>query len=123
LVAVPAYIAAINLPGAVPALVLLVPYYLLSALWYGPVYATTQSIVDPAMRATAAAVLLFIINLIGLGLGPLGVGLLSDFFAGPIGMGSAEGVRWALIVSALMGVVSFALFWRARHTIAGDMVS
>lgn len=123
LLAVPAYIAAINLPGAVPALVLLVPYYLLSALWYGPVYATTQSIVDPAMRATAAAVLLFIINLIGLGLGPLGVGLLSDFFAGPIGMGSAEGVRWALIVSALMGVVSFWLFWRARHTIEGDMVA
>ena len=121
--AVPLYIAAINLPGAVPALILLVPYYLLGALWYGPVYATAQSIVDPAMRATTAAVLLFVINLIGLGLGPLGVGLLSDLFAGPMGMGSAEGVRWALVVSALMGVVSFGLFWRARRTIAAEMVS
>jgi MFS family permease len=123
LAAVPIYIAAINLPGAIPALILLVPYYLLGALWYGPVYATAQSIVDPAMRATTAAVLLFIINLIGLGLGPLGVGLMSDMFAGPLGMGSAEGVRWALIVSALMGVVSFWMFWRARHTIAAEMVS
>lgn len=123
LVAIPIYMTAINLPQAVPALVLLTIPVLLGALWYGPVYATAQSIVDPAMRATTSALLLFIINLIGLGLGPVGVGLLSDLFAGPLGMGSAEGVRWALMVSAAMGLVSFWLFWRARHTIASDMVA
>jgi hypothetical protein len=101
---------------------LLVVPVLLGTLWYGPVYATAQSIVDPSMRATASALLLFIINLVGLGLGPLAVGLMSDLFAGPLGLGSAEGVRWALMVSAALGLVSFWLFWRARHTIAGDMV-
>ncbi len=123
LLAIPFYLVAINLPQAVPAMALLAIPILLGTLWYGPVYATAQSIVDPTMRATTSAVLLFIINLIGLGLGPVGVGLMSDFFAGPLGMGSAEGVRWALMVSAGMGLVSFWLFWRARKTIAGDMVA
>ena len=51
---------------------------LLGTIWYGPVYGTAQSIVPPHMRATTSAILLFIINLIGLGLGPLFVGALSD---------------------------------------------
>ncbi|PTS87249.1 MULTISPECIES: spinster family MFS transporter [unclassified Caulobacter] len=121
--AIPFYIAAINLPSAVPAMVLLTIPTLLGTLWYGPVYATAQSIVDPAMRATASAVLLFIINLIGLGLGPVAVGALSDILAGPVGLGSAEGVRWALIISSLLGLVAFGLFWQARKTIREDMVA
>ena len=72
---------------------------LLNTLWYGPVYATAQSVVAPQYRATTAAILLFVLNLIGLGLGPLSVGALSDFLAGPMGLGVAEGVRWALILS------------------------
>lgn len=38
-------------------------------------------------------------------------------------MGSAEGVRWALIVSAALGVIPFVLFWMARKTIDKDMES
>jgi MFS family permease len=121
--AIPFYIVAINLPTAVPAMFLLTIPVLLGTLWYGPVYATAQSIVEPHMRATAAAVLLFIINLVGLGLGPVAVGVLSDVLAGPVGLGEAEGVRWALILSAMLGLVSFALFWKARKTIREDMVA
>jgi hypothetical protein len=66
---------------------------------------------------------LFIINLIGLGLGPLAVGLLSDWFNHGLGLGSAQGVRWALIVSTLFGRVAFAFFWIARKTIREDNIS
>jgi MFS family permease len=121
LLAVPIYIVAINMPSAVGAMALLTINALLGALWYGPVYATPQSIVPPHMRATASAILLFIINLIGLGLGPLLVGILSDLFAIQGGMGSAEGVRWALMVSALFGIVSGWFFWTARKTIREEM--
>ena len=75
------------------------------------------------MRATAAALLLFIINLVGLGLGPLAVGLLSDFYNKGLGMGAGEGVRWALITSTLFGLIAFGCFWRARKTIREDTVS
>jgi len=122
-ITIPFFITAVSLDSAVAAGLLLVVPALLGTLWYGPVYATAQSIVDPAMRATASAVLLFIINLVGLGLGPLAVGALSDLLAGPMGLGEAQGVRWALIVSSLFGLIAFVLFWLARKTIREDMVS
>ena len=120
-IGIPVYIAAILSPTAQAAMPLFALNAVLGTLWYGPVYATGQSIVPPHMRATTSAILLFIINLIGLGLGPIGVGLLSDFFAIQLHMGKGEGVRWALVVSTLIGVVDIVLFWMARKTIRADM--
>ena len=74
------------------------------------------------MRATTAAILLFIINLIGLGLAHWPWAS-SDWFNHGLGLGSAQGVRWALIVSTLFGLVAFAFFWIARKTIREDNVS
>ena len=95
--------------GLVPAL--------LQTVWYGPVYATGQSVVQPQSRATAAAILLFVLNMIGLGFGPMCVGALNDLLAGPaFGMGQAEGVRWALILSSLVVVrCGRAVLAGARH--------
>ncbi|MBI1186196.1 MAG: MFS transporter [Alphaproteobacteria bacterium] len=121
LITIPIYIFAVTLPFASFAILTLSLNAVLGTLWYGPVYATAQSIVPPHMRATAAAVMLFVINLVGLGLGPLAVGVLSDVFAFQLGLGEAEGIRWALIVSALAGVASFVLFWMARKTIREEM--
>ena len=123
LITIPVYIIAVSIDSAAVALCILGINGFLGTLWYGPVYGTGQSVVPPHMRATAAAILLFVINLIGLGLGPLAVGLLSDWFNKGLGMGAAEGVRWALIVSASSGLVAFACFWRARKTIREDTVS
>jgi MFS family permease len=122
-VTIPIFITAISLDAPMAAIGLLSVNALLATLWYGPVYATAQSIVEPHMRATASAVLLLIINLIGLGLGPVAVGILSDVLAGPGGLGEAQGVRWALILSAGLGLVAFVLFWQARKTIREDMVA
>ncbi|MDO9431765.1 MAG: MFS transporter [Pseudomonadota bacterium] len=123
LLAVPIYILAVSVPSASVALWILVINGLLGSLWYGPVYAIGQSIVPPHMRATTSAILLFTINLIGLGLGPLAVGILSDVMANGFGLGSAEGVRWALMISTCFGIVAFILFWIARKTIREEMVS
>jgi len=122
LVTIPIYITAVSVDNAGLGILMLSLNALLGTIWYGPVYGTGQSIVAPQMRATTAAVLLFIINLIGLGLGPLAVGLLSDFFNNGLGMGSAQGVRWALIVSTLFGLIAFVCFWLARKTIREDHV-
>lgn len=118
-----AFVFAMLVDSAVAALFILLIPGLLGSLWYGPVYATAQGLVPIQMRATTASIMLFIINMVGLGLGPLAVGVLSDILAGPMGMGSAEGVRWALIISAMLGVGAFGLFWMARRTIREEMVS
>lgn len=121
LAVIPIYAVAILSPSATFALGCLLFGSVLGTLWYGPVYATAQTIVPPHMRATSSAILLFIINLIGLGLGPLAVGALSDTFAIGFGLGEAEGVRCALLVSAFAGLAAAALFWMARKSIREEM--
>lgn len=117
----PIFLFGVLSPSAVIALSSLFFGSVIGTLWYGPVYATAQTIVPPHMRATASAILLFIINLVGLGLGPLAVGALSDTFAIYFGMGEGEGVRWALIVASLTGFIAAALFWMARKSIRDEM--
>jgi MFS family permease len=121
LVTVPLYTVALLMPSFLPVLPLLALNSILVSLWQGPVYATVQNIAPVHMRATAASIFLFIANLIGLGLGPLAVGLASDILAGPFGMGSAEGVRWALIGSQFLAIPAFVCFWMARRTIREEM--
>ncbi|HLZ83317.1 MAG TPA: MFS transporter [Caulobacteraceae bacterium] len=113
-----------TVPGSVLALGLGLFPAVLGTLWYGPVYATAQSVVSPQSRATTAAILLFVLNLIGLGLGPMCVGALNDLLAGPaFGLGQAEGLRWALIISGMAFVAAAALFWLARDTVREDIIS
>ncbi|MBP7704656.1 MAG: MFS transporter [Caulobacter sp.] len=121
LLSFPFFISAMLSGSAALALALLALPVLLGSLWYGPVFAAVQSLVRPQTRATAAAVLLFVINLIGLGLGPLLVGLLSDYLT--VSMGEGEGVRWALILSSTVGIIASLLFWLARKTIREEIVS
>jgi len=123
IVGAPFYIFGMTTPSMIAAMAVLAIPTFLNSMWYGPVYGSVQGLVRPQTRATAAAVILFIINLIGLGFGPLAVGALSDFYADGLGMGEGEGIRWALMTSASTMLVAAALFWTARKTIRTDMVS
>jgi len=60
-----------------------------------PLFAMIQQVVAPNMRAMAIAVVLLLSNLIGMGLGPVAVGALSDFLAPQLGQ---ESLRVALVV-------------------------
>lgn len=116
-----AMVAPLIVSDVLVALLLLCIPMVLQSIYYGPIFASVQSLVEPRTRATAAAILLFFANLIGLGLGPLSVGLLSDIFGHS--MGSAEGIRMALIVSAFVYLVAALAFFMARRTMQEDLVS
>jgi len=81
-----------------------------NSLYYGPTFALAQMLVPPQARALASAIMLFIINLVGLGLGPLAFGALSDAFKP---MAGAESVRWVLVCAAFLGLLPAVLFWIA----------
>lgn len=123
LIGLPFYILALLIDSGLAALLLFAVPTLLSSFWYGPVYGSVQGLVRPETRATAAAILLFIANLIGLGLGPLGTGILSDLLANQGGLGAAEGVRYSLLIWGLFGILGSWCFWMAGKTIRRDMVS
>ena len=69
-------------------------------LYFGPTYGVTTNSVGGAARATAVAILLMAMNAIGLGLGPLAVGLLSDHLAATALPGFAESCTAVLSTTA-----------------------
>jgi len=91
------------------ALFCYVPISFLSATWSAPTYAGVQGLVSLRMRAMASAVLLFSLNLIGLGLGPQMVGVLNDLLAPQLGL---EAIRYSLLV------IGLAKAWGALHSLA-----
>lgn len=88
--------------------------------WVGSFYAATLGLVPPQSRATASALMLFIINLVGIGLGPLCVGLLSDRLA--LRLGDADGLRWAMVAIATVGIIAGVTFRAARAPLRRDTV-
>jgi predicted MFS family arabinose efflux permease len=108
-VAVPIAIAAYHAPSWPLALVLLFVPTVFNSLYYGPTYSAAQGLVPLRARAIAAAVLLFFQNLIGLGLGPLFFGMLSDWLQPSFG---ADSVRYVLYGAAVLGMVPAFFFWR-----------
>ncbi|MEL6675851.1 MAG: MFS transporter [Bacteroidota bacterium] len=88
------------------------------SVYLGPCLALTHGIVKPQMRALASAILFFILNLIGLGLGPLVTGMVSDALEPSMG---AESLRWALASSLLANVLGAGFFVIAARYIRADL--
>jgi predicted MFS family arabinose efflux permease len=98
-------------PDGREALLFSVGSSVLGIMYLGPTFAMTQSLVRPDTRALASAVLLFVINAIGLGLGPWFVGALSDVLEPRFGV---ESIRWASLATAVVSTL-----WAAAHYAVG----
>jgi hypothetical protein len=70
------------------------------------------------MRALTSAVLLFVFNMVGLGLGPLTVGLLSDLY---VAYFAANSLRYAMLTVAVLGSPAALLFLLAAHYLPADL--
>ncbi len=91
----------------------------LNILWLGPVTTAVQHLVPPPMRATASASFLFINNLIGLGLGSLIMGRLSDAMTAVHG---ADALRWATTYALGFYLVAAGLMLLAVRPLRRDWV-
>lgn len=118
----PFSLAALNADSLLVAFAFLLAPGLLGSMWLGPAYGVVQSLVRPETRATATAVLLFVANLIGLGLGPLFVGILSDVLSSQ-GHSEADAIKWSLMTFAVLALPCAYLFWSARKTMREEIVS
>jgi MFS family permease len=79
----------------------------ISSAAYGPAFAMIQTIAAPEMRAKATAISLLVSNLVGAGLGPLAVGMLSDSFGGE------DSLRTALLWLSPALIAPAFCYWRA----------
>lgn len=117
---IPFILAILAIDSPRPALAALAPSAILSAMWFGPVFALTQALVPPHARATASAILLFVINLIGLGLGPPAIGALNDALTATHG---PHAIRVSLSVMALTNLWAAVHFFLAARTIREDVAA
>lgn len=78
IVAVPFFLGALSAGSWRLSLALLAVPLAMVSMYLAPALALVQNLTPPNMRATAAAILLLVLNLVGLGCGPLFVGLVSD---------------------------------------------
>lgn len=82
----------------------------LNILWLGPVTTAVQHLVERPMRATASAYFLLINNLVGLGVGPVLIGGISEALKAKYGL---ESLRYAAV-----GVLGFYLVAAALMALA-----
>lgn len=128
LVSVPISLLIYVVTSKYSALALMFPAGVLGAMYLGPTFAVTLRLASVRERALAGAILLLIINLIGLGLGPVLTGAVSDLIRSrfseqgvPIEQATAEGLRWALAVMTFVNIWSAWHYLRAARALRADV--
>jgi nitrate/nitrite transporter NarK len=99
------------LPTGGWSMIVFTPVMFFTAFPMGAAAAAIQEITPGEMRAQASSVYLFVANLIGLGLGPTAVAVVTDY-----GFGSDDALRFSLVIvgttAALGAAALFALCLR-----------
>ena len=110
----------ITLLGTEPLYVIMAyaPGHILGTLYLGPCIAICHTLVPAGMRASASAIRLFVITMIGLGLGPLFVGVLSDTYSTYFG---TENLRYAMVTALTIGTSGVFFFWKAQRALLSDI--
>jgi predicted MFS family arabinose efflux permease len=148
LIAAPLYLAAFGVLNPMIATAFLVIAGVFMFLHYAPLQAVLQNMVEPRMRATAAFIFFFIVSMLGYGVGPTLLGLISDALArhafapgdyhslcsGAVPgtaiakdllkachAASASGIRGAMTIMSCLFFWAALHFWLAARTLRHDL--
>jgi predicted MFS family arabinose efflux permease len=116
---IPFTILFLFIPNPVPALLCYIPSLIFGAIYVGPTYALTQGLVKLRMRAMASAIMMFFINMVGLGLGPQAVGIINDLLANSFGK---DAIRYSLMIVCITNLWAVGHFMLAAKNIKKDML-
>ena len=118
-ISIPFQISMFLVDSPYTALLLLIVPAILSNAYLGATIACVHSMVGLKMRAVSSALLFFILNMIGLGLGPTSIGLLSDTLADQHGVDSLGYAMMYIIPSAMF--ISGIFYLLASRYIRDDL--
>lgn len=108
------------LPTKGGALVSLVPVAIAFNFFFGPTFALMQRLVADDIRATTMAIFMLFANLIGMGVGPQVVGMMSDLFSPILG---DEALRYSMLVMSGVALWSGYHFWQVGRSVQYDLMS
>ena len=119
LICVPLNFVVFMSTNSTTALLAMILPVLLGNFYQATTFSQTQGISALRMRAVAAGILLFIINIIGLGLGPQLVGILSDVLNPDFG---DESLRYALLICSLVYMWAAIHYFMAGRHLGDDLI-
>jgi MFS family permease len=115
---VPCFVLFLLLPNKYHALMALAFLGLTFSFYIGPSFALMQRLVADDMRATTLAVVMLLANLIGMGIGPQIVGIVSDALLPTVG---SDSLRYAMLVMSLVAFWAAFHFWQAGRWVREDL--
>jgi predicted MFS family arabinose efflux permease len=115
---VPCFAAFLLLPHKHQALIALIPLIAVFNLFLGPTYAFMQRLVAVEMRATMLAVVMLLANVIGMGVGPQVVGVLSDVLTPALG---TDALRYAMLSMTGVALWGGYHFWKVGESVDQDL--
>jgi MFS family permease len=115
---VPFFIGFLTVPEKFQALLALIPLVVVFNVFLGPTYTLMQRLVPDDMRATTMAVVMMLANLIGMGVGPQIVGILSDMLLPAM---QTDSLRYAMLIMSFVALWSAYHFWHVGHTVVEDL--
>jgi len=118
LIAIPFIAGYLFLQNVFLALICLGCFVLLLSMYLGPSIAVVHSLVPASMRALSSAILFLVLNLIGLGFGPLVVGFISDQLKPTL---HAESLRWAMSITLVVSAGAAILFFVSAKKMLADL--
>jgi MFS family permease len=149
LINIPVWLAALLVPDKSTVMILMIPAIALGATYLGPSISATHQLVGVRERAVSGALLLFVLNIIGIGMGPILSGFISDVFAlclqnsacasEPMThfgqafaskftgvkitneLAKADGLKYALCVMSVANLWSAHHYFRAARTLREDI--
>lgn len=116
--ALPFYLGFVWAPGWEMALLLLTPVMFLNYFYLSASIALVQDEVRPNQRVLAGALLLLVMNFIGLGLGPTYVGIASDYFAA---QGMTNSLQISLYTLAPFFLIAILIFLSLAKRLRGEV--
>lgn len=90
----------------------------LATMFFGPSFAMTQALATLRSRAIAVSILLFMQTLIGLGLGPLCVGFISDYLKETAG---EDSLGYGLVIVGLVNIWAAVHYFLGARTLHADL--
>ncbi|MBC7982912.1 MAG: MFS transporter [Candidatus Obscuribacterales bacterium] len=124
----PIWLLALTLPDRYTVYALFTAAILFGATYLGPSISSTHQLVGVRERALGGAMLLFVLNIIGLGMGPVLSGFISDKIAISLiadGMDKtqalADGLKYALCIMAMANLWSAYHYFRGAKTLREDI--
>lgn len=117
---VPCLVAFLLVPGSRASLIALLPAVATFNAIFGPTFALLQRLVRDEIRATTMALVMLLANLIGMGVGPQVVGLLSDLLEPAL---KSESLRYAMLAISSVAFWSAFHFWRAGRSVGSDLLA